>query len=100
EVEIGHICSGGTPSSADRCSEAGLFVYSALTLQVSGSRLPGIQEISSASIVALAKAIFCPQRDVEIVQVQSSADPPKAKKATFGTTTTTTTTNLATNASR
>lgn len=68
-VESGFVCNGGGPQSADSCWDAGLYADSVLVLSISGRRVPSLLELSSATSLALAYALQCRERDLEITDV-------------------------------
>uniref|UniRef100_A0A7S4RRT8 Uncharacterized protein n=2 Tax=Alexandrium monilatum TaxID=311494 RepID=A0A7S4RRT8_9DINO len=72
-VEPGFVCTGGSPLQPDQCRRAESFAEAVLTLSISGRRAPSAEELGLASGKALASALSCPERDLEILSVQRSA---------------------------
>lgn len=104
-VEAGWVCSGGSPSKPDKCVPARAWASSAVELTISGRRAVGAAELRLATEVALAVALDCPERDLEITQIllSTSEDSPTAAAGGIGpagvitsTTTTKTTTSTTT----
>jgi len=71
-VEPGFVCLGGTPTSPDTCKEADVWTDSTMILRISGHRVPTEDEISDATLIAMAEAVGVIRRDLEIVLVRLS----------------------------
>eukprot|EP00930_Biecheleria_cincta_P023043 TRINITY_DN16699_c0_g2_i1.p1 TRINITY_DN16699_c0_g2~~TRINITY_DN16699_c0_g2_i1.p1 ORF type:complete len:613 (-),score=48.56 TRINITY_DN16699_c0_g2_i1:22-1860(-) len=68
-VEPGHVCTGGSLTSADACQKAFAFATGSLVISITGARRPGTQEVALATLKAISKSLRCPERDLEIVAV-------------------------------